>query len=345
LFALLACYDSVAAGICREIIVSNEATRDLAIIDPDALKVIGRVPLRMAPRGMALSPDREQLFVALSGSSIAGPGVDQSTLPAPDKVADGIGVIDLATRRLVRTIKGVSDPTRVAVSADGKKLFAASGDRGMLVMFDLESGAALTRTPVGADAEGVDLSPSGSRIYVTSEAENRVSVLDTRSAAVLVRFAVGVQPRATSFSPNGLRAYVANGASANISVIDTASLRKLRSIAMPDGMMPMHTAVSPEGAPLYVSTGRGREILAIDPDSGLVTARAESGARPRDLALRPDGRELYVVNGPSNDLSVFTLPVLKLRKKIHTGGNPWGVVCRDNWWTREALGMPASVVR
>lgn len=343
--ALLACGQSIAAGTCQEVIVSNETSGDLAIIDPDALKVIGKIPVGNRPRGMALSPDREHLFVALTGSPAAGPGIDASRLRRLDRPGDGIGVIDLTTRRLVRTIKGVSDPERVAVSADGKKLFVASGDRGLLVMFDIESGAALARTPVGAEAESVDLSPSGSRVYVTSGAENRVSVLDAHSAAVLVRFAVGTQPHSTSFSPDGLRAYVANERSANISVIDTAGLRRLRNIALPDGVVPMRTAVPPAGTPLYVSTGRGHGILAIDPSSGRVTARSESGTRPGDLAMRPDGRELYVANGTSNDVSVFTLPALTLRKKIHTGGRPWGVVCRDNWWTREALGMPASAVR
>lgn len=342
LSTLVICGSSFAGEGCIEVLVSNEASGDIAIVDPRSASVIARIPVGKRPRGMALSPDREQLFVALSGSPVARPHVDEASLPPQDKLADGIGVVDLTTRQLVRTITGVLDPERVAISSDGKRLFVASEDQGLVVMFDADSGALLARTAVGAEAKGVDLSQGGLRVYATSEAGNQVTILDAKSGAALSHISAGLRPLSTSFSPDGLRAYVASGASPSISVIDTASLRVVRSISLPAGMLPIRIAVPPVGSSLYVSTGRGRQILAVDTRSGRVTARAVSGARPSGLAIRPDGAELYVANGPSNDLSVFTLPKLKLRKRVHTGEKPWGVVCRDNWWTHEGLGAPAS---
>ena len=55
------------------------------------------------PRGVKLSHDGKLLYVALSGSPRAAPGVDESKLPPPDRAADGVGVVDLATRKLIRT--------------------------------------------------------------------------------------------------------------------------------------------------------------------------------------------------------------------------------------------------
>src|SRR4051812_44819089 len=113
MFSLLGsslCFLPLSANACREVIVSNEASGDLAVIDPKSDQVIARITVGKRPRGMTLSPGREQLYVALSGTPSAGPGVDQSGLPPADKQADGIGVIDLTTRKLVRIIKGVSDP-------------------------------------------------------------------------------------------------------------------------------------------------------------------------------------------------------------------------------------------
>lgn len=333
---------SFAADGCREIIVSNEMSGDVAIVDPRSAKVIARIPVGKRPRGMALSPDRELLFVALSGSPTTSSGVAAASLPPRDVQPDGIGVVDLTTRRLVKVIEGVRDPEHVAVSSDGKRLFVASIDQGLVVMFDAKSGEPLARTSVGAKAGGVDLSPGGLRVYATSETGSQVTILDANSATALSRVSVGLRPRSTSFSPDGLRAYVANEGSAAISVIDTASFRLVENIALPAGMLPMHIAIPPMGSPLYVSTGSGREILAIDPRSGHVLARAVSGARPWGLAIRPDGTELYVTNGPSNDVSVFKLPQLMLRKRVPTGQRPWGVVCRDNWWTDEGLDTKAA---
>jgi YVTN family beta-propeller protein len=328
---------AAAGGGCLEVIVSNEGSGDLAIVDPKTAAVTATIPVGKRPRGMALSADRERLFVALSGTPPAPPGVDESTLPPPDKQADGIGVMNLASHEIVKVFTGISDPERIAVSNDGRRLFVASEDQGMVIMLDADSGAVLARTPVGAEPEGVDLSPGGIRVYATSEAGNQVTLLDPRSAAKLATIEVGLRPRSTSFSPDGLRAYVANEASASISVIDTAALRAVRSISLPKGMLPMRIAVSPQGVPLYVSTGRGQQILAVDPRSGKILAQEQSGARPWDLAMSPDGTELYAANGPSNDLSIFELPQLRRRAQVHTGERPWGVVCRDKWWVHAGV--------
>ncbi|MFZ4985058.1 MAG: hypothetical protein ACOYLF_06315 [Blastocatellia bacterium] len=84
--------------------VTNESTGDLSVIDGATFEVIATVPLGKRPRGIHASPDRRTIYVALSGSPPAPPGVDESTLPPPDKSADGIGVFDVETNRLVRVL-------------------------------------------------------------------------------------------------------------------------------------------------------------------------------------------------------------------------------------------------
>src|SRR5918999_964861 len=60
-----------------------------------------RTPHGVMPVG-CLAPDGRSLFVAVSGSPRAPPGVDESTLPPPDRAADGIAVVDLRARRVAR---------------------------------------------------------------------------------------------------------------------------------------------------------------------------------------------------------------------------------------------------
>src|SRR5436190_8196255 len=106
--------------------VTNEQSGDLSIIDVNAGAVVGTIKLGKRPRGIAASPDGSKLYVALSGSPAAGPGVDEKTLPPPDRSADGIGVVDVQTRKLVTVIKSGTDPEQVAVSKDGKYVFVAN---------------------------------------------------------------------------------------------------------------------------------------------------------------------------------------------------------------------------
>jgi YVTN family beta-propeller protein len=108
--------------------VTNERSGTLTAIDVKTSEAIATVPLGKRPRGIRLAPDGTTLYIALSGSPIAGPGVDESTLPPPDRSADGIGVFDTKQMKLVRVIPAGTDPEQLAVSSDGKQLFVANED-------------------------------------------------------------------------------------------------------------------------------------------------------------------------------------------------------------------------
>ena len=55
--------------------VTNETSGDLTIINGDTQTVIATAALGKRPRGIQASPDGKSLYVALSGSPPAGPGV------------------------------------------------------------------------------------------------------------------------------------------------------------------------------------------------------------------------------------------------------------------------------
>src|SRR5262245_27496541 len=90
--------------------VSDEAGGNVIVIDPVSGQVVERLAVGKRPRGIRLSRDGKQLLVALSGSAIGGPNVDESKLPPPDRSADGIGVVDLATHKLVKKYESGDDP-------------------------------------------------------------------------------------------------------------------------------------------------------------------------------------------------------------------------------------------
>ena len=76
--------------------VTNETGDNLTVINGGTDQVEVTIPLGKRPRGVKVSPDGKQLFVALSGSPIGGPGVDESKLPPADKKADGVAVVEFA---------------------------------------------------------------------------------------------------------------------------------------------------------------------------------------------------------------------------------------------------------
>jgi YVTN family beta-propeller protein len=84
---------SIPPSTGPRVYVTDEVSGDLTIIDAASRKAVGTVHLGKRPRGIHSSPDGNTLYVALSGSPIGGPDVDESTLPPADHSADGIGVL------------------------------------------------------------------------------------------------------------------------------------------------------------------------------------------------------------------------------------------------------------
>ena len=133
--------------------ITNEQSGDLSIVDAATQSVVATIPLGKRPRGIAASPDGKLLYVALSGSPSAPPGVDEKTLPPPDRSADGIGVVDIAARKLVRVLTSGPDPEVVAVSHDGAKLFVANEDAARLTMINAADGTIAGTIKVDAIGE------------------------------------------------------------------------------------------------------------------------------------------------------------------------------------------------
>src|SRR5690606_6182664 len=117
------------ATAAYEVYVSNERSDDVSVIDGATGEIVSTFAVGKRPRGLNLSADGHTLYVAVSGSPIAGPGVDESTLPPADKTADGIAVVDIASHKVRTVVRGVSDPEQVAATPDGR-LFIASEDTG-----------------------------------------------------------------------------------------------------------------------------------------------------------------------------------------------------------------------
>ena len=161
-----------------KIYVTNEVGGDLSIVDSGNYNLLATVKLGKRPRGIHPSPDHKFIYVALSGSPIAGPDVDESTLPPPDKSADGIGVFEVATNKVLKMLPAGSDPENFDVSPDGKEIYVSNEDEAAVSIIDIDAGKIVKTLKMGAQPEGVKVTPNGKLVWVTSEETGTISVLD-----------------------------------------------------------------------------------------------------------------------------------------------------------------------
>src|SRR5256886_773131 len=208
------------------VFVSNERSGDVSVIDGATDDVVATFKVGKRPRGIHATPDGQRVFVTLSGSPRMAPGVEENRAPA-DKTADGLGVIDPVTRKLIDRWHVGSDPEQFAISKDGKFAFIANEDDASALIVDLNSGQPRGKVKVSAEPEGVGVNPANGEVYVTCEDKGEVFVIDPDQQRVIAKIDTGGRPRSVAFLPDGSRAYVAFETGGYVRPLDRRSPKQM----------------------------------------------------------------------------------------------------------------------
>jgi YVTN family beta-propeller protein len=338
--AIIASAAHAAPGF--QVYVSNEKSGDVTVIDGADFSVLATIAVGKRPRGIHASPDGKTVYVALSGTPVkAPPSLDAKGNPVfekkkgkdddddddagADKSADGVGVIDVAKKKLIGKINAGSDPEEFDLSKDGKKIYISNEDVKTASIVNIATNKVEHIIPIGLEPEGVTTTLDGKHFYVTCEAGGDIYVIDAGSAAVSSHFKIEGRPRSVGFLANSPIAFIPSESAGQLNVIDSANVKVVKTITLPEGSRPMQARVSSDDKKLYVTNGRAGNILVFDTKTYELLDTIKVGPRPWGMGLSPDGKMLFVANGPSNDISVVDLTAGKEIKRVKAGSSPWGL--------------------
>jgi YVTN family beta-propeller protein len=325
---LLACSHPAPKPAGERFYVSDEHGNAVVAVDPVQGRIVQTFAVGRRPRGLLLSPDGSKLYVAVSGSPIGGPGVDESKLPPPDRAADGIAVVDLKSGKVERVLQAGDDPETFAMSADGRTLFVSNEDTGAVSSVSVDGSRVTLTQPVGEEPEGAAVTPDGVHLFIACEASDYVAMLDARTLKTIKTIPIQGRPRGALMSKDGNHLYVSAESAGKLAVISTADGTLLRLIDLAKGdktIRPMGIVEGPKGD-LFVTTGRGGSVIEVDPRSGAILRSLTGvGARPWGIGITRDGKLLATANGPSGDVSLIGRTGLQVTRKIKVGDGPWGI--------------------
>lgn len=174
--------------------------------------------------------------------------------------ADGtISVIDTNKHEVIKDIDiGISASDGIAVSKDGKFIYAGNGDGGNIVVVDSSTGEKVKEVKTGRNVHGIDITPDGKYVYVASgdlkdgEEYNYVSIIDTKTNSIVGQITSDWKsPSHIDFSEDGKFAYVSNVISNEVAVVDTSTRQVIKEI--PVGNIPNENEPSNDGSKLYVA--------------------------------------------------------------------------------------------
>jgi YVTN family beta-propeller protein len=220
--------------------VTKEDSRNITVIDARDASVVTTIEVGNAPARGKVSPDGRSVYVALSGSPKRPPARfsdAECEKQKPDPAKDGVAVVDVVSRRLVRTLPAGSDPEAFDVSPDGSRLFVSNENAGSASIIDLAKGTVILSAKTGTEPEGVRFAPDGRIFWVTAETDRNVTGIDTQSGAVVGVIEVALRPsdRLRRWRREGLR-HQRGGRHG--SVVDMAARKVVKTIAMPEGSRP-----------------------------------------------------------------------------------------------------------
>jgi|SRR5437867_51558 len=214
--------------------VTNQFTRDVAVVDLVSRRRIGSIAMEGNALGAALSPDERVLYVTTNldqlcvcALSDTGARIVRSTTlplvsteivthPAGNRVfvptwkAGGILEFDARTLSVVRRYDVGGRPLGVAVSRDGLRLYCGN-EGGWLDLIHLPSGKSQRRV-LDTPADEVALTPDQSVVYVSLRTAGQVTMLDAQTLKPVGTLETGGLPRHIAFDHLGTVAIIANEA-------------------------------------------------------------------------------------------------------------------------------------
>lgn len=293
----------------RRVVVACMGADDqsLHLLDAATGKTLVKEPVKKSWLGLAVAPDGKRVYVAGAG----GKNVLIYRLES-----DRFVVEEPIALRAVGEPAGLdATPSGLAVSTDGKSLWAARMLLNDVVKIDLASRAVAAPVPVGVHPYRPVLSPDGRLLAVSNWGAASVSLVDSSSGSVLATVKTADHPSDLVFSPDGRTLFVAQSNRNLVAAVDVASRTVVRQIsvalgpdgpgtlsadALPDGSTPNALALAPDGKTLFVANADDDAVAVVDVAGDVRSLRTKgfvpSGWYPAALALSADGKTLWVAN-------------------------------------------------
>jgi len=204
-----------------------------------------------------------------------------------------LAIIERTSGRVLRHIPtGGTQPTGVAVSANGSLAVATNSLSGSVAFVDLNSFKVDTVPLLGAPWDVV-LSPDGTRAYVSVSQLDVVAVFDIPSRKIIGRIPTGRRPRSLAITPNGKTVVAGNMTAGAVSFLDTASLTETAQGPTP--------AVNLRGVAVFPN---GERVFAV--------AQRAQNERPTETAtgIWSNQAFLQVPDGPRNGVQNLWLDLM-----------------------------------
>jgi DNA-binding beta-propeller fold protein YncE len=256
------------------------AAQDQAMTQAEGLKLEAKIPIgNVSGRidHMAVDLARQRLFIAELGNNT-------------------VGIVDLNSRNVIRTMTGLKEPQGVAYLPSMDTLYIANGGDGSVRQFRGADYAAAGQIDLGDDADNIRLDIPGNRIIV-GYGSGGLAMIDAASSRKIADIPLSVHPEGFQLDPGSGRIFVNLPRSQAIAVVDGQSGKQTATwpTKIAGGNFPM--ALEQDARHALVAFRNPARLGAFSMDDGSVIASPEICGDADDLFVDPKRRRVYISCG------------------------------------------------
>ncbi len=295
------------------LLVLNKDDADMAIVDPDSGRVLGRVKVGDGPHELVTSTDGKIAFASNYGTG-----------PAPGHT---ISMIDIAARRELRRIDvaPLSRPHGLAF-ANGKLYFTIEANK-KIASYDPATDKIDWQFETGQNTTHMVLpSKDAKTLFTSNTGSDSVSVIQQGAGGAWAQtiVPVGKGPEGIDLSPDGREVWSASSRDGSLSIIDVATKKVAQTIDI-GTKRSNRVKLTPDGKFALVSDLDAGELVVIDAPARKVVKRIALGKNPEGVLVPPNGDRAYVAVNGDNFVAVVDLKAWTVAKKIEAGRGPDGM--------------------
>lgn len=309
-------YVIVIGQTSRPVLVAlNKAEASLTILDPNDMKVLGKVPTGEGPHEVVLSADGRTAFVANYGAQTPGSSLSVIDLDTKKEVrrvelapllrphglqevggkiyftsetSRLIGRYDPATNRVDWLMGTGQNATHmIVVTPDQKRIYTANIGSDSVTAFEAQPNPnnpwKITQIAVGKQPEAIDVAPDGKEVWAGLNAEGAVEIIDAATNKSVGKVNFGARPYRVKFSPDGKQVLATLPNTKEIIFIDAGTKKETRRIKLES--VPLGLIFTKDGKTAFVTAVQSDVVLKIDLEKGEIVGKTAGGQAPDGLAL------------------------------------------------------------
>jgi len=248
----------------------------ISVIDMASLTEIKRIPGFVEPLNVTFTPDGTKAYIGNYGAHWVGVvDVTRHELLKKIQVAAPPGVAKLDPDRYLGEIKGINN---ASITNDGRYLYAADSDLGVVGVIDTREDKVVKVIRVGKDPWRAYMSHDGKYAVTVNNGDETISIIDTSTNKVAATLEAGPDMTGVNFAAG--KAFVISSTSGFVYVYDMQSLRPGGRIKIGTNLQLETATTDTAGQKVYLASSTDHSIYIIDGRTKAVERVANVGLFP-----------------------------------------------------------------